>query len=202
MDWNKCSLCKQIPQKNFDVHKDADPWNATICYNIRQFYELECIPVNIKYLASLEENVDLTQLFRGNQAKWHKSCWDKFSNQKLERTEKRIKVRTNGCRCYNGVHSLRLKTMPQLAMSHKVGREVVRVFTEDVASFIRKGSDNYDNETMIIFKAANNIIRQDLLIMEKSHFDGEFVRDCQENSVPQSLRSLVGMILGRTPCDT
>ena len=64
-----------------------------------------------------------------------------------------------------------------------------------MASFIRKGSENYDNDAMTISKAAN-IIRQDLLRMEKSHFDGEFVRDCQENSVPQSLRSLVGMILG------
>ena len=43
---------------------------------------------------------------------------------------------------------------------------------------------------MTISNAAN-IIRQDLLSMEKSHFDGEFVRGCKENYVPQSLRSLV-----------
>ena len=94
VDWNKCALCQADISEKLrcpldSKQKDADSWCDTICYNIRQLYELECIPVNIKYLASLEENEDLTQLFRENQVKWHKSCRDKFNNQKLERAEKR-----------------------------------------------------------------------------------------------------------------
>ena len=98
----------------------------------------------------------------------------------------------------NKVHSTRLKSRlleqcPNL-QCYKDGREVVLVNTEHVASFLRKQSENYGSDAMTIYKAAN-IIRQDLFTMEKSQFEWKFVHNCQENSVPQSLRTLVGMIL-------
>ena len=79
--------------------------------------------------------------------------------------------------------------MPPLEC-YKDGREVVLVNTEHVASFLRKHSENYDSDSMTIYKAAN-IIHQDLFTMEKSQFEGKFVHNCQENSVPQSLGTLV-----------
>ena len=48
---------------------------------------------------------------------------------------------------------------------------------------------------MLIAKTAK-IIRRDLLNMEKSKFHGTFEANCQEASIPQSLRSLVEMIMG------
>ena len=97
MDRNKFASFQADTLENLQCpldskQKDADSWYGNICYNIRQFYELECIPVNIKYLASLEENLYLTELSRENQAKWHRSCRDKFSIQKLEIAEKRKAV--------------------------------------------------------------------------------------------------------------
>lgn len=51
---------------------------------------------------------------------------------------------------------------------------------------------------MVISKPAN-IIGRDLLNMENSQFQGKFEINCQEASVPQSLRSsLIEMIMGGT----
>ena len=55
--------------------------------------------------------------------------------------------------------------------------------------------NNIDSETMLVAKTAN-IIRQDLLNLEKSKFHGAFEANCQEASIPQSLQSLIEMIMG------
>ena len=47
---------------------------------------------------------------------------------------------------------------------------------------------------MLIAKTAS-IIRRDLLNMDKSTFHGTFETNCQETSLPQSLRSLIEMIM-------
>ena len=54
---------------------------------------------------------------------------------------------------------------------------------------------------MIISKVSK-IIRRDLLSMENSVFGGTFKMECQEKSVPQSLLSLVGMIMGGPNIET
>ena len=60
---------------------------------------------------------------------------------------------------------------------------------------------NTDNEAMVIAKAAN-IVRRDLLNIENSQFHGTFETNCQEASVPESLRSLIAMIMGGTNIKT
>ena len=98
------------------------------------------------------------------------------------------------------VHSTRLKERliqqcPELT-SYKDGREVLLAFNEDIAAVLKKTTEsNIDSEAMLIAKTAN-IIRRDLLNMEKSKFRGKFEANCQEASVPQSLRSLIKMITG------
>ena len=98
------------------------------------------------------------------------------------------------------VHSTRLKERliqhcPELT-SYKDGRDVLLAFSEDVAAVLKKATEiNGDSEAMLIAKTAS-IIRRDLLNMEKSTFHGTFETNCQETSVPQSLRSLIEMIMG------
>ena len=98
------------------------------------------------------------------------------------------------------IHTTRLKERliqqcPDLT-SYKDGREVLLAFTEDVAAVMKKATEtSSDSEAMAIAKAAN-IIRRDLLDMEKSKFHDTFESNCQESSVPQSLRSLIEMIMG------
>lgn len=59
---------------------------------------------------------------------------------------------------------------------------------------------NTDKEAMVIAKAAN-IVRRDLLNIENSQFHG-IETNCQEASDPQSLRSLIAMIMGGTSIKT
>ena len=104
------------------------------------------------------------------------------------------------------VHSTRLKERliqqcPELT-SYKDGREVLLAFNEDIAAVLKKATENnIDSEAMLIAKAAN-IVRRDLLNMEKSKFHGTFEANCQEDSVPQSLRSLIEMIMGGASIET
>ena len=104
------------------------------------------------------------------------------------------------------VHSTHLKERliqqcPELT-SYKDGWEVFLAFNEDIAAVLKKViENNFNSEEMLIAKAAN-IIRWDLLNMEKSKFHGTFEANCQEDSVPQSLRSLIEMIMGGTSIET
>ena len=80
--------------------------------------------------------------------------------------------------------------------SYKDGRDVLLAFSEGVAAVLKKATEiNSDREAMLIAKTAC-ITRRDLLNMEKSTFHGIFETNCQETSVPQSLRSLLEMIMG------
>ena len=80
--------------------------------------------------------------------------------------------------------------------SYKDGWEVLLAFNEDIAAVLKKATENnIDSEAMLIAKAAN-IIRRDLLNKEKSKFHGTFEANCQEDSVLQSLRSSIEMIMG------
>ena len=69
------------------------------------------------------------------------------------------------------VHSTRLKDRliqqcPELT-SYKDGREVLLAFHEDITAALKKATENnIDSEAMLIAKTAN-IIRRDLLDMEK-----------------------------------
>ena len=47
---------------------------------------------------------------------------------------------------------------------------------------------------MVLLKAAK-IVRRDVL-NRKTSFSGTFERNCQKDSVPESLKTLVGMIIG------
>lgn len=100
------------------------------------------------------------------------------------------------------IHSTRLKERilkqcPDL-QSYKDGREIMLAFNKHVGAVLRKASEpRYDDNAMILSRAAK-VICQELLKMEKSQFDGTFSSNCQENSVPPSLRSLIEMIMGGT----
>ena len=84
-----------------------------------------------------------------------------------------------------------LSNIPDLE-PHKHGREINLMFNVDFGKLLQKAK-NFDDEAVILSRAAT-IIRKDV-------FDGTFDAHCQDMSVPQSLKSLVGMILGGPkPC--
>jgi hypothetical protein len=97
------------------------------------------------------------------------------------------------------VHSTHLKNrilshFPDM-QAHPEGRDVLLVFNTDIGAALREASKNdFDNEALIL-KQASNIVRRELFD-KNSVFAGTFENNCQDSSVPPSLKTLVEMILG------
>ena len=96
------------------------------------------------------------------------------------------------------VHSTDLKerilaNVPGL-QAHKKGRDMVMAFSEDVGKALELNRfRGFDDEAIILLKSSK-IIRRDI-IAKKTQFSGTFDKDSQQESIPQSLKTLIGLIL-------
>ena len=96
------------------------------------------------------------------------------------------------------IHTTRLKDrilsqIPALE-EHKQGRDVFLAFKTDLANALQKAhKEDIDEEAMHLAKAA--IIVRKEMFTQKYTFDGSFESNCQADSIPPSLVSLVNMIL-------
>ena len=103
------------------------------------------------------------------------------------------------------VHSTDLKerilaNVPGL-QAHKKGRDIVMAFSEDVGKALELTRfRDFDDEAIILLKASK-IIRRDI-IATKTQFSGTFDKDSQQESIPQSLKTLIGLILEATDIKT
>ena len=79
--------------------------------------------------------------------------------------------------------------------AHKEGRVNLLAFNEVVSPALKKAceDDDFDSNFIQIHKTAK-LIRNDMLHMS-TQFSGSFPTDCQETAVPQSLLTLVNMLL-------
>ena len=96
------------------------------------------------------------------------------------------------------LHSTRFKNkilsyFPQLQANNE-GRDVFLVCSKSVGSCLKLASQTQQDNQIILSKAAS-IVRKDILSTKCSPFSGTFTEKCQENSVPNSLITLVSMIL-------
>ena len=97
------------------------------------------------------------------------------------------------------VHSTDLKerllaNVPGL-QAHKKGRDIFLAFNDEVATALQQACErDFDNEAMTLLKATR-IIRRDMSDT-KSMFNATFNNSCQQESDPESLKTLIGMILG------
>ena len=85
-----------------------------------------------------------------------------------------------------------LEMVPDLE-EHKQSRDILLALKKDVSMALGKVREDSDNEAMHLARAAT-IVRREMMMIENS-FDGSFDQNCQQNSVPKSLISLVNMIL-------
>jgi hypothetical protein len=92
-----------------------------------------------------------------------------------------------------------LANIPDLE-AHKQGREIHLVFNADLGKLLTK-VNGFDDDAVILSKAAT-IVRKDLLEHNYQEFGGKFDENCQESSIPQSLKSLIAMILGGPNIET
>ena len=88
------------------------------------------------------------------------------------------------------------------AQEQQEGKNVVIVFKEGMSNMLREAlkQRDFSEDANILAKAAK-IIRKDIFDHEGFRFTGSFTPNCQEDSVPASLKSLVSMILNGTGLD-
>ena len=77
--------------------------------------------------------------------------------------------------------------------AYKQGRDIYLAFRSDLAATLQRAHSTCDEDAIHLAKAAS-ILRKDMQAMHYS-FDGSFDHDCQETSVPESVVSLINMIL-------
>lgn len=75
---------------------------------------------------------------------------------------------------------------------YKDGRNVYLAYDETVSTMLKE-SNNFDNDFIVLSKAAT-IIRNDMF-KTKSKFTGTFEQDCQQKSTSKTLQSFISMVL-------
>ena len=75
------------------------------------------------------------------------------------------------------------------------GKNVLLVFTKGMASLLREELwKNYESDALILAKAAR-IVRCKMFNEPGFHFDGSFPSNCQNASIPSSLKVIISMLL-------
>ena len=103
-----------------------------------------------------------------------------------------------GAKITGPIHTTRLKdrilaNIPDMQV-HKHGRDVLLAFNEDIGTVLNNAyGRDFDDEGMILSQAARIVRRS--MSETKYSFNGTFGKDCQSQSVPGLLLSLVKMIL-------
>lgn len=94
LNWNQCILCQNDTQETLLCSAD-NPIRAkrgvgydTLEKNIQRFQELGNLPMPLN-LTLLDEGKGIADACRQHQAKWHRTCFTKFNNLQLQRTENR-----------------------------------------------------------------------------------------------------------------
>jgi hypothetical protein len=90
MDWNKCLICQEKTAEPIKCPLNAngsgdksDPYSSFL-NNVGAFRIIGTLPVALPF----SEDMTVCELVK-NQAAWHKSCYVKFSKEKLERATKK-----------------------------------------------------------------------------------------------------------------
>jgi hypothetical protein len=136
----------------------------------------------ISYIEDVRNANDQCPIFKlADLVKLYTICINQFEREDLSRVNStRLKQRI-------------LEHFPDMK-AHTKGRDVLMVFNDDLGEVLQKAREHsYDEEGIFLLRAAQ-IIRRDML-HKSAKFNGTFTKDCQENSVPQTLLSLIRMLL-------
>lgn len=92
MDWNLCVICQSAKTEPLQCpaqskRKDVGASYSSFAKNLEEFKKINAVPFNINIEILNQSRVD--QFLNDKQAKWHKTCRNSFSNEKLHRAKKR-----------------------------------------------------------------------------------------------------------------
>ena len=76
------------------------------------------------------------------------------------------------------------------------GRNIMLAFDDDIGNFLSCHLQSNSDDDAITLANASKIIKREILKMENIMFDGNFKTKCEEDSVPKSLVTLIGVLLG------
>ncbi|KAL9982064.1 hypothetical protein ACROYT_G010854 [Oculina patagonica] len=147
---------------------------------------------------------DLTAI----DAKYHSKCLTNLYNRTRSLKKQQVSEACDAVKFYTSrlqhylkaecgkVNATRLKerileTFPSLT-AHSEGREVQLALQDEVGAMLRRAKQ-LDSDAMNLARAAH-IVRRDILNV-KNTFNGSFPPECQKDSVPASLLTLLGMIV-------
>ena len=92
-DWTICVFCQLNTKES--LISPTDRGYETIADNITQFSNPDSMPIKIN-LARLDHGNGIQSTLKEQNAKWHKSCYQKFSHTKLERSKRKHKSEEDG----------------------------------------------------------------------------------------------------------
>lgn len=92
-NWSLCAICQDLKAEKLICPAKTNRMGYVSGYalfseNLVKFYELGCMPVSLN-LARFDEGEGIEATLQHQEAKWHKSCHNKFNKLKLERAIKR-----------------------------------------------------------------------------------------------------------------
>ena len=94
-----------------------------------------------------------------------------------------------------------LAIVPGLQANRKGQAGSFLAFNDEAGTALQQGCErDFDIEAMTLLKATRIICRD--MLDTKSKFNSTFSNSCQQESVPESLKTLIGMILGGTDFKT
>ncbi len=93
IDWSLCILCQKTSEEKLVCPSKSTRPNygsgyETLARNLLSFHEMGALPADID-LTQLDDGNGIEHTFKFHQASWHKSCFNRFSNLKLQRAQKR-----------------------------------------------------------------------------------------------------------------
>lgn len=93
-NWKLCALCEQdntgeklvCPFNN--KRKDSGSGYSSLAEILPKFEEIGELPIQVP-LSSLDDGRGIEETLRSHRASWHKTCFNRCSNEKLIRAQKR-----------------------------------------------------------------------------------------------------------------
>ncbi|CAG9820342.1 unnamed protein product [Phaedon cochleariae] len=92
-DWDACVLCQEETSEDLthpgrSLKADKSVGYSKLAENLEEFQKLGQVPLGVN-VSALDVGAGLKETLIAREAKWHKSCYLKFSTSKLERAKKR-----------------------------------------------------------------------------------------------------------------
>ena len=94
MDWDLCVICQSFKTGEplqcpaLSKRKDVGASYSSFATNLEEFRKINAVPLNIN-TEVLNQVQGVEQTLNDKKAKWHKTCRNCFSNEKLDRAKKR-----------------------------------------------------------------------------------------------------------------